>query len=142
VGVGQRALEICRDHARRREQFGRLIGTYQGVSHRVANIYVSLELSRSLAYWAAWCVSVDDPQAAPAVAAAKSAAGEAAVFACENAIQAMGGIGFTWENPLHRLYKRAQAIDAFDGHGRVQRAVIAAHLLDGEPAAGRPIVVG
>jgi alkylation response protein AidB-like acyl-CoA dehydrogenase len=142
VGIAQRALEISRDHARQREQFGRVIGTYQGVSHRIANIYVSLELARSLAYWAAWSVSVDSAEAELAVAAAKSAAGEAAVFACENAIQSMGGIGFTWENPLHRLYKRAQSIDSFEGHGRIQRAEIAARLLDGGGQEGAPSTNG
>ena len=65
-----------------------------------------------------------------AVAAAKSNAAEAAVFACENAIQVLGGIGFTYDHPLHRFYKRAQGIEAFEGTGAAQRADIAAALLD------------
>ena len=65
-----------------------------------------------------------------AVAGAKRAAGEGAVFACEQAIQVHGGIGFTYEHILHRYYKRAQWIDAFDGNGRAHRAAIAAELLD------------
>lgn len=136
VGVAQRALEIAAAYAKERQQFGRVIGTYQGVSHRIANMYVSLELARSLAYWAAWCVDTGDPSASAAAAAAKSAAGEAAVFACENAIQAMGGIGFTYDHPLHRYYKRAQWVDAFEGFGREHREAIAAMLLDAPVAGG------
>ena len=71
--------------------------------------------SRSLAYWAAWCVAEGDEQASAAAAAAKAYAAEAAVSACERSIQVHGGIGFTWEHPLHRYYKRAQWIQAFDG---------------------------
>ena len=55
---------------------------------------------------------------------------ETAVAACERSIQAHGGIGFTWEHVLHRLYKRAQWIDAFGGHAAKQREVVAAALLD------------
>ncbi|GAC1324741.1 MAG: acyl-CoA dehydrogenase family protein [Mycobacteriales bacterium] len=130
VGVAQRALDISAAYAGQREQFGRRIGTYQGVSHRIANIYVSLQLARSLAYWAAWAVATDDEQADVACAAASSASGEAAVFACENAIQSMGGIGFTWDHPLHRFYKRAQWIEAFEGFGREHRSELAGVLLD------------
>lgn len=130
VGVAERCLEISAEYTKTRQQFGRVIGTYQGVSHRIADIFVALQLARSLAYWAAWAVSVGAAEAPLACAAAKSAAGEAAVFAAENAIQAMGGIGFTWDHPLHRYYKRALGIDAFEGYGREHRADIAAALLD------------
>jgi alkylation response protein AidB-like acyl-CoA dehydrogenase len=135
VGVSQRALDLAGEYAKTRQQFGRIIGTYQGVSHRVSNIFVSLQLSRSLAYWAAWAVSEDDEQQDTAASAAKAAASEGAVFACENAIQVHGGIGFTYEHILHRYYKRAQWLEAFAGHGREHRARIAATLLDGEAAA-------
>jgi alkylation response protein AidB-like acyl-CoA dehydrogenase len=131
VGVTQRALDLVVDYVKQREQFGRVIGSYQAVAHKVSDIYVQLELARSLAYWAAWAVEAGDSQAAVAVAAARSAASEAAVFGCEAAIQAHGGIGFTWEHPLHRLYKRAQWISAWDGSPTTQRAEIAAAILDG-----------
>jgi alkylation response protein AidB-like acyl-CoA dehydrogenase len=130
VGIAQRALEMAIEHASSREQFGKKIGSYEAVSHNVSNIYVATELARSLAYWAAWCVAESDDQAAVAVAAAKSAAGEAAVLACENAIQVHGGMGFTWESPLHRYYKRAEWISSYGGSGASQRKVIAAALFD------------
>jgi alkylation response protein AidB-like acyl-CoA dehydrogenase len=130
VGVAQRALELGVAYVSDREQFGKKIGTYQAVSHPLADTYVETELARSLAYWAAWCVAEEDEQAPVAVAAAKAQAAEAAVAACERAIQVHGGIGFTWEHILHRYYKRAQWIDAFGGHAAVQRRVVAAALLD------------
>jgi alkylation response protein AidB-like acyl-CoA dehydrogenase len=129
VGIAQRCLELSIAYVSERKQFDKPIGTYQAVSHQVANIYADLEIARSLAYWAAWCVDTDDTQAEVAVAAAKSAAGQAAVLACERAIQVHGGIGFTWEHVLHLFYKRAQWIDTFEGSGAAQRAEIANSLL-------------
>jgi alkylation response protein AidB-like acyl-CoA dehydrogenase len=130
VGIASRALELSVEYAKSREQFGKPIGTYQAVSHQLADTYVETELARSLAYWAAWCVAEEDPDTGIAVAAAKSYAGDAAVAACERSIQVHGGIGFTWEHVLHRYYKRALAIQAFGGYSREHRAAIAAHLLD------------
>jgi alkylation response protein AidB-like acyl-CoA dehydrogenase len=130
VGIGKKALELGIEHAQNREQFGRKIGVYQAVSHRLADTLVETELARSLAYWAAWCVAEDDEQAPIAVAAAKAYASDAAVAACERSIQVHGGIGFTWEHVLHEYYKRALWIQAYGGYARVQRAKIAAWLLD------------
>jgi len=129
VGIAQRALDWGVQHAKERQQFGKAIGVYQAVSHSLVDAFMATELSRSLAYWAAWCVAEDDEQAPTAAAAAKAYAAEAAVSACERSIQVHGGIGFTWEHPLHRFYKRAQWIQAFDGFPAAQRAEIAAALL-------------
>ena len=129
VGIAQRALDWGVQHAKERQQFGKAIGVYQAVSHSLVDAFMATELSRSLAYWAAWCVAEDDEQAPTAAAAAKAYAAEAAVSACERSIQVHGGIGFTWEHPLHRYYKRAQWIQAFDGFPARQRAEIAAALL-------------
>ena len=129
VGIAQKALDLSIAHVTERKQFDKPIGTYQAVSHQVADMYMDLEIARSLAYWAAWCVDTSDDQAPVAVAAAKSAAGEAAVLACERAIQVHGGIGFTWEHVLHLFYKRAQWIAAFEGSSANQRADIADTLL-------------
>jgi alkylation response protein AidB-like acyl-CoA dehydrogenase len=130
VGIASKALELGVEHAKNREQFGRRIGVYQAVSHRLSDTYVETELARSLAYWAAWCVAEQEEQQDVAVAAAKSFCGDAAVAACERSIQVHGGIGFTWEHVLHRYYKRALWIQAFGGFAREQRATVAAWLLD------------
>ncbi len=130
VGVASRALEMGIQYAREREQFGRKIGVYQAVSHRLADVYVALENARSLAYWAAWAVEQGAGDADSAASAAKAAASEAAVAACEAAIQVHGGLGFTWEHPLHRFYKRALGTSAWLGWPAEHRARIAAALLD------------
>ena len=130
VGIAQTALDLALAHAKERKQFDKPIGTYQAVSHQIADTYMATELARSLSYWAAWCVAEGDDRAAVAVAAAKSHAGAAAVAACERSIQVHGGIGFTWEHVLHRFYKRAQWIESFAGYGSAHRSAIAASLLD------------
>src|SRR5581483_5581124 len=94
LGVAQRALELGIEHARTRQQFGKPIGVYQAVSHQLANTYADVELTRSLVYWAAWCVAEEDEHAAVAAAAAKAFATEAAGAACERSIQVHGGTGF------------------------------------------------
>ena len=129
VGIGTKANELAIAYVSQREQFGRKIGSYQAISHSVVDGYVAVELGRSLAYWAAWAVASGDGQAQLAAAAAKSHATEAAVLACEKSIQAHGGIGFTWEHPLHRYYKRALWLESALGYGRELRAEIAASLL-------------
>jgi alkylation response protein AidB-like acyl-CoA dehydrogenase len=141
AGIADRALALGVAHAKAREQFGKPIGVYQAVSHKLADVYAETELARSLAYWAAWCVAQGSGDAlagtgdgALAAVAAKAYAAEAAVAACERAIQVHGGMGFTWDHPLHRYYKRALWIESFEGSGAAHRAEIARALLDA-PAA-------
>jgi alkylation response protein AidB-like acyl-CoA dehydrogenase len=129
VGIGSKVTGMAVEYAGGREQFGRKIGSYQAISHSLVDAYIAVELARSLAYWAAWAVAVEDEQVDLAVAAAKSQAAEAAVLACEKSIQAHGGIGFTWEHPLHRYYKRALWLEGALGYGREHRAEIAGALL-------------
>jgi len=129
VGIGSHAVGLAVAYVGSREQFGKKIGTYQAISHSLVDAYVAVELARSLAYWAAWCVAEDDEQVDLATASAKSQAAEAAVLACERSIQAHGGIGFTWEHPLHRYYKRALWLEGALGYGREHRAEVAASLL-------------
>jgi alkylation response protein AidB-like acyl-CoA dehydrogenase len=129
VGIGKAVLDMAVEYAKQRVQFGKPIGIYQAVSHPLADTYVETELARSLAYWAAWCVAEGDDEVEVATAAAKSYCADAAVAACERSIQVHGGIGFTWEHVLHRYYKRALAIQAYGGYGRVHRAVVAKHIL-------------
>jgi alkylation response protein AidB-like acyl-CoA dehydrogenase len=129
VGIGSRALELAVDYAGARQQFGKRVGQYQAIAHKLVDAYVAVELARSLAYWASWCVAEGDEEAEPATAAAKSQAAEAAVFACETSIQVHGGVGFTWEHPLHRYYKRALWLEGALGYGREHRAEVAASLL-------------
>jgi alkylation response protein AidB-like acyl-CoA dehydrogenase len=129
LGVAQRALDLGGEHAKTRVQFGKPIGTYQAVSHPLAQTYTDVELARSLVYWAAWCVTEEDERAPLAAAAAKAFATEAAVVACERSIQVHGGTGFTWEHPLHRFYKRALWLEGFGRRPAELRLEIAEALL-------------
>jgi alkylation response protein AidB-like acyl-CoA dehydrogenase len=129
LGIAQRALDLGVEHAKTRTQFGKPIGTYQAVSHPLAQTYTDVELARSLVYWAAWCVAKDDDRAPLAAAAAKAFAAESAVAACERSIQVHGGIGFTWEHPLHRFYKRALWLEGFGRRPAELRLEVADALL-------------
>jgi len=136
LGVAQRALDLGLEHAKTRVQFDKPIGTYQAVSHPLAQTYTDVELARSLVYWAAWCVAEEDEagsggggRAPLAAAAAKAFATEAAVAACERSIQAHGGIGFTWEHALHRFYKRALWLEGFGARPAELRLEVADAVL-------------
>ncbi|WP_433202130.1 acyl-CoA dehydrogenase family protein [Dactylosporangium sp. CS-047395] len=121
VGVADRALQFGLDHARTREQFGKVIGGFQAVAHPLADGYAAVEFARSLAYRAA-CVPGDGA----AVAAAAHAATSAALLTCETAIQVCGGMGVTWEFPLHRWYRRALWHAAYQASGPDLLDVVAA----------------
>jgi alkylation response protein AidB-like acyl-CoA dehydrogenase len=136
VGVAEHALELAVGHAKERRQFGRPIGVFQAVGHELADGYVETENARSLAYWAGWAVAHGTDDAPEAAAAAKAYAAEAAVDMCERAIQTHGGIGFTWEHPLHRFYKRALWIASFMGWPAAQRARVAEALLGTQARGG------
>jgi alkylation response protein AidB-like acyl-CoA dehydrogenase len=116
VGVAGRALEVAVGYAKVREQFGRPIGSFQAVAHALAEGYADVELARSLAYGAAFAVAASepgDPGTRQLLALAVHAGCRAAAGVCEAAIQACGGIGVTWEFPLHWWYRRALWLDAF-----------------------------
>ncbi|QKW14685.1 acyl-CoA dehydrogenase family protein [Verrucosispora sp. NA02020] len=143
VGVARRALDLARRHALDRVQFGRPIGAYQAVAHRLADGYVALELATSLALRACWLVGAGPDDAAPdeiaqAYAEAVVAARQAAVRACEDAIQVTGGLGATWEYPLHWWYRRALWLDSFDTPTADHLATLAGHLLHGRAQPARP----
>ena len=108
VGVAQRALDIANDYAKEREQFGRPIGSYQAVSHRLADMLWAVEEARSLTYYAAWCAEAEPESLPLAASMAKARASDAACQVTHDAIQTLGGIGFTWEHDIHFFLKRAR----------------------------------
>ena len=124
-GVAQRALEMSVDYAKTRQQFGRPIGTYQGVSHKCADMLVLTESAKSLTYHAAWAVDEDAPEAALAAAMAKAYASDAARQVTGMAIQVHGGIGFTWEHDVHLYFKRAKWGEVVYGDARHWRSRVA-----------------
>jgi alkylation response protein AidB-like acyl-CoA dehydrogenase len=126
VGVGSRALAMAVDWAGERHQFGRPIGSFQAVSHRCADILVALEGARSQVLAAA---EVDVEESEYLVDLATAAALDAAVSAAEGALQIHGGVGFTWEHPIHLLLRRAQANAVLVGRADALRDRAAGELL-------------
>ncbi|MFJ6657715.1 acyl-CoA dehydrogenase family protein [Streptomyces sp. NPDC091377] len=103
VGAAARALETTVGHVGQREQFGRPVGSFQAVRHRLADVYVGVQAARSAAYYAAWACAHGESVGALALAQAL----EALRTAAAEAIQFHGGLGFTWEHDAHLLFKRA-----------------------------------
>jgi alkylation response protein AidB-like acyl-CoA dehydrogenase len=130
VGVCERALEMTVAYVKERKQFGVPVGAYQAVSHRCAQMLLDTERARSTAAFAAWSADADPSGLAEAAAMAKASASEAGREVTASAIQAHGGIGFTWEADVHWLYKRAQLDAVLLGGAKRHRARIAAILAD------------
>ncbi|MER6191104.1 acyl-CoA dehydrogenase family protein [Streptomyces cyaneofuscatus] len=107
VGAAAGALERTVAYVKEREQFGRAIGSFQAVKHRLADLYVRVEAARSAAYYAAWDPAAGPLALAQALEAARTVAGEA--------VQLHGGIGFTWEHEAHLYVKRAAADELLFG---------------------------
>ena len=110
IGGAQAALEMARDYALGRFAFGRPIGSFQAIKHKLADVYVAVELARSNAYYGAWALSIDAPALPVAAAAARVAATEAFFHAAKENIQTHGGMGFTWEFDCHMYYRRAKLL--------------------------------
>jgi alkylation response protein AidB-like acyl-CoA dehydrogenase len=108
LGVARRALEVTIEYVKERRQFGVPIGSFQAVSHRCADMLFATESARSAVYYAAWTADAAPELRAEASALAKFIASDAAIEVTSSAIQAHGGIGFTWEADIHWWYKRAQ----------------------------------
>jgi alkylation response protein AidB-like acyl-CoA dehydrogenase len=130
VGVCDRALEMTVAYVKDRKQFGVPVGAYQAVSHRCAQMLLDTEKARSTAAFAAWTADADPERLPEAAAMAKAAASDAAREVTASAIQAHGGIGFTWEADVHWLYKRAQLDAVLLGGAGSQRARLARILAD------------
>jgi alkylation response protein AidB-like acyl-CoA dehydrogenase len=126
VGVSQRAMEMAVEYARDRQQFGRPIGAYQGVSHRCADMLREVESSRSTTYWAAWAAEAEPETLPLASAMAKSMASDAGWNVTSSALQVLGGIGFTWEHDLQFFLKRAKVDGAIFGSAGEHRERVAA----------------
>jgi len=110
VGGAEAAMWMARDYALQRQAFGRAIGSYQAIKHKLADCYVKLELARSNAYYGAMMLAEGGADLAVAAAAARIAATEAYDFAAKENIQTHGGIGFTWEADTQFHYRRARVM--------------------------------
>lgn len=110
VGGTEAALNMAKDYSLDRYAFGRQIGSYQAIKHRLADMYVKLELARSNAYYGAMILSEDSAELELAAASARISATEAYRFAAQECIQVHGGIGFTWEANPQFHYRRSKLL--------------------------------
>lgn len=110
LGAGQALLDAAVDYAKQRVQFGRVIGSYQAIKHKLADVHIALELARPLVYGAALSLADSSPDTARDVSAAKAAASDAALLAARSALQTHGAIGFTSEHDLSLWLLRVQAL--------------------------------
>jgi hypothetical protein len=115
VGGADRALEMARGYALERYAFGRPIGSYQAIKHKLADIYIKTELARSNAYFAAWALEEGPGDLPVAAAAARVSATEAFWFAAKENLQTHGGMGYTWDVDCHLFYRRAQQLGLVAG---------------------------
>jgi alkylation response protein AidB-like acyl-CoA dehydrogenase len=140
VGAAQHLLDLSVEYAKARLQFGRPIGSFQAVKHRLADLLVDLEHARSAAYHAVWALTdgSDDPALAASIAQATASAAFARV--ATDTIQVHGGIGFTWEHQAHLYFKRATTDAALLGTPEQHRARVAELVLDTASADRAPRV--
>ena len=118
VGGAEAALEMARDYALQRYAFGRPIGSFQAIKHKLADVYIAVELARSNAYYGAWALSTNAAELPVAASVARIAACEAGWVAAKENIQTHGGMGFTWQFDCHLYYRRARLLGSALGSAR------------------------
>jgi alkylation response protein AidB-like acyl-CoA dehydrogenase len=128
VGGAQHVLDTSVEYAKTRQQFGKPIGIYQAVSHKLADMLLETESARSATYYAAWAVDADAPDRTLAASMAKAYTSDAYRRAAGNGIQVHGGIGFTWEHDMHLYFKRAKASEVTLGDATYHRELVAQAL--------------
>ena len=125
TGIAQRTLEMATEYARERQQFGRPIGAYQAVSHRIATMLLATEEARSLTYYASWTADAEPESLPMAAAMAGARASDAGWEVPASALQVLGGIGFTWEHDLQFWLKRGRVAGRMLGTPRDHRERVA-----------------
>jgi alkylation response protein AidB-like acyl-CoA dehydrogenase len=135
VGGMQWIMDTSVEYAKTRKQFGKPIGQFQAIQHHCANMLLMTESARSAVYYAAWLMGNNPEQAPVAVSMAKAYASDSYREVGNLGIQVHGGIGFTWDEPIHFYYKRAKASELMFGDATYHRERIAKLVMDG---AGEP----
>lgn len=115
VGGAQACLDMAVDYAKGRYAFSRQIASFQAIKHKLADMYVAIEVARSNTYYGAWALSTDASELPLAAAAARVAACDAYYLASKENIQTHGGMGFTWEVDCHLFYRRAKLLSVQAG---------------------------
>ena len=110
VGGSQACLDMAMDYAKSRYAFSRPIGSFQAIKHKLADMYVAIEVARSNAYYGAWALSSEAAELPFAAAASRAAASDAYYLCAKENIQTHGGMGFTWEADCHLFFRRAKLL--------------------------------
>ena len=124
TGLAQRCLDMTVAYVKERKQFARPVGSFQGLKHRLADLWVSVTQARAASRYAAACLATGSADAKVAVALAKAYCSDTAVQAAQECVQMHGGIGFTWEHTLHLYLKRAKADSIGFGTADAHRAAL------------------
>jgi butyryl-CoA dehydrogenase len=128
LGIAQAAYDAAREYALERRQFGRRIGEFQAVQHKLANMSMEIDAARLLVYRAAWLKQEGRPHTEEG-AKAKLFASEMARRQTAEAIQIFGGYGYTKDFPVERYYRDAKITEIYEGTSEIQRLVIARAIL-------------
>jgi len=128
LGAARRCLDMSVAYAKVREQFGQPIGSFQAIRHKCAEMLLGVENAHAAVYYAAWALNAGAEDAAVAASVCKAYVSETARRVCGEAIQAHGGIGFTWEYDLHLYFKRAKALEPLFGDAEYHRELIVRHV--------------
>ncbi|TMK79307.1 MAG: hypothetical protein E6G46_10355 [Actinobacteria bacterium] len=129
LGLASRSIEMAADYAKERHQFGKPIGSFQAVKHKLVDALLHVEFARPVVYRAAWSLSQRDETIERDVSMAKAMAGEAAAGAAKAALQTLGAIGYTQEHELHVWMKRVWALNAAWGNPDHHRARVASAVI-------------
>jgi len=124
VGVAQRGLDMTVSYSKERVQFGRQIGSFQALKHRMADMLVQVETARSAAMDAAFAVATDSPDLLRRTSVAKAWCSEAVSAVAAETIQLHGGIAITWEHDAHLVFKRAHSLGLLFGPAHLHRATL------------------
>ncbi len=130
IGVSARALDEAVEYAKVRVVFDRPIASFQSVKHRIVDMYHALEMARAGVHFAAWASDTDAPERSRAATMAAAYAAEAAVKVTGDDIQIHGGVGFTWANDAHFLFKRAKQNEVLMGGSSHQWNRLATMLVE------------
>jgi len=128
VGIAKGAAERALDYAGEREQFGRPIGDFQAIQHKLAEMYTQTEAARMLTYKSAWSVDNADEQLTTLASMAKEFASRVAVEVADEAVQIHGGAGYVNDFDVERFYRDAKITQIYEGTTEIQKNVIAREL--------------
>jgi alkylation response protein AidB-like acyl-CoA dehydrogenase len=128
VGGAERCLDMSVEYAKTRVQFGRPIGSFQAIKHKLADMFVEVESARSASYYAAFTAAHDEAELPSAAALAKAFCSDVYFRVAAECIQIHGGVGFTWEHDAHLYFKRAKSSETLFGNAAFHRAVVARQM--------------